>query len=487
MTKARALRATAATAALMLFVSTANATAADAGTGADDGIDIGHYSVNLTYRPDSDALSGVTTILGTATRALSGFDLHFLLDVSSVSVNNEPATVARNNGRLSITPKKPVGEGEDLVVVVRYRDNPDRHPGDIGDGWGWQRTPTGALAVESSAWWYPSAFDKADQATFDLVAVVPTGVEVVSNGALQYGGPLPVPGGDEWSWRGERPQPTAAALLAIGQYELKSTTAANGQPVTNAYSTDLGATNAPARASVERTPEIVDALSDWFGPYPFRAQGGLVDSSFYAVVSTATRPIYAGRAFEGGANASMVAHEIAHQWYANAVNSIDLQTSWLAEGFATYAEFLWAEREGLGTATELAQYYYDQHLANDRVWRQPPTNPDPDSNLAFPIYTRGALALQALRVKIGDEPFFRILRTWAAEQKPDTAATTAAFTELAERISGVDLDGLFHAWLYAPERPAAGPNGPVVAGRKAKPESYDVITANSERFASGHR
>ncbi|WP_328609411.1 M1 family metallopeptidase [Amycolatopsis sp. NBC_00345] len=470
--------------AVVLVASTTSATAAEAVPRADDGLDVSHYSVNLDYRPDSDTLAGVTTILGTATQALSRFELRFLLDVSSISVNNEPAAFTTKDGKLTVTPKKPVASGGDLIVVVRYHDNPGKHPGGDGQGWGWLRTPTGAVAVESAAWWYPSAVDEADQATLDLTAVVPTGVEVISNGALQYGGPVPAPRGDQWSWRGERPQPSASALLAIGQYDVKTGTAPDGQPVVTAYSTDLGALDAPARASVERTPEIVQALSEWFGPYPYRAEGGLVDSKFFNVVATATRPIYAGSYFQGGANASMVAHENAHQWYGNAVHPIDLTTTWLAEGFATYAEFLWSEREGLGTAAELAQYYYDQHPADDPVWRQPPTNPDPASNAAFPVYTRGALALQALRSKVGDPVFFRIMSDWAAEQKPDTAPTTAAFVELAERVSGLDLSGLFQAWLYAPERPGTGPDGPAVARLAAKPKSCDTITANGERLAS---
>nr|WP_198151725.1 M1 family aminopeptidase [Kibdelosporangium sp. MJ126-NF4] len=467
----------AATAAL-LFVPMTKATAEERGAPADDGLNLRHHAVNLNYRPESDTLAGVTTIVGTATRKLSSFDLNFLLTVTSVSVNNEPAAFTSRNGKLTITPKKPIAG--DLLVVVRYRDTPGKYPGGVGRGWGWKRTPTGALAVAAAPSWYPTAFDQGDKATLDVSIVVPTGLQAVSNGALQYGGPLPVPGGDQWSWRGEVAQSSGLSLLAIGQYDLRTSTGPDGKQVVTAYGKDLGALDAPARASVERTPEIVLALSNWFGPYPYAALGGVVDKAFFNVVATTTRPIYDGDYFQGGANASMVAHENAHQWYGNAVNPVD---QWLSEGFASYAEFLWSELEGLGTATELAQYYYDQFPAGHEAWAQPPANPDPESNLAFPIYTRGALALQALRTKVGDETFVRILRTWVTDQKTE-AATTAEFVEHAERVAGTGLTDVFQPWIYAAERPAVGPNGPAVARYAAKPKSYDTITGNRDRLAS---
>jgi aminopeptidase N len=476
--------------ALTLSSSTVSATAAPALVSlTDDGIDVTHHAVNLRYQPKPEILSGVTTILATATRTLSQFDLHFLLAVSSVSVNNEPAGFATKDGRLTVTTKTPVTDGTDLLIVVRYRDNPANYPRRDGHGWGWRRTPTGVVAAASSPWWYPSSFDPAERATFDASITVPQGLEAVVNGTLPYGGPIPVPGGDQWSWRGSTPQVTALALLAIGQYDLRTSTAPTGQQVVTAYSIDLGDLDAPARASVERTPEIVQSLSDWFGPYPYKAQGGVVDSAFVNVVATATRPIYAGSYFQGGANASMVAHENAHQWYGNAVNPISLNTQWMSEGFATYAEFLWSEHEGLGTAAELAQYYYDQFPADHPDWRQPPASPDPAGNSAFPIYTRGALALQALRTKVGDDTFFKIMRTWAGQQETGKAPSTADFIAHAERISGTDLGTLFQAWLFAAQRPAASPNEPATAQRTPtrKPTSYDQITANGHLLARKSR
>nr|AHE14829.1 aminopeptidase N domain protein [uncultured bacterium] len=101
--------------------------------------------------------------------------------------------------------------------------------------------------------------------------------------------------------------------------------------------------------------------------------------------------------------------------------------------------------------------------------------------MAFPVYTRGALALHALRTAVGDDTFFRIMRTWPDAQETDGAPTTADFVAHAERISGADLDALFQAWVFAGERPATGPNG--LAAAKAEPKSHQQITANSRLLA----
>jgi aminopeptidase N len=70
------------------------------------------------------------------------------------------------------------------------------------------------------------------------------------------------------------------------------------------------------------------------------------------------------------------------------------------------------------------------------------------------IYNRGAMTLQALREKVGDSVFFRILRHWAAQHRYGNV-TTAQFIALAERDSGMDLDHFFQVWLYQPEKPTS--------------------------------
>jgi aminopeptidase N len=81
-----------------------------------------------------------------------------------------------------------------------------------------------------------------------------------------------------------------------------------------------------------------------------------------------------------------------------------------------------------------------------------PTAPPPTDLFPLTAYTRGAMTLQALRLRVGDTTFWRILRTYAARYRYGNAGT-ADFITVAERVSGQDLSALFHTWLYSPAVP----------------------------------
>jgi aminopeptidase N len=411
---------------------------------------------------------------------LSRFNLDFLLHVDEVRVNNAPARFATDGGELVVTPKTPLAKGQDLTVVVRYRDNPE--PYRLYGGAGWQRTPTGALGVnepQSAPWWYPSNNHPKDKATFDVSIAVPPGVEALSNGVLT-GTQQVTPGLVRWNWRSVRPQAPYLTFLAVGQYEVRQATAPNGQVLITAYGDDLGDNGPAARASVERTPEVIETLERFFGPYPFEAQGGVVDSGLGFALENQTRPVYDGAFFRRGSNTSVVAHELAHQWFGDSVSVRDWREIWLNEGFASYAEYLWSDVQGEGTPAELAQYVYDSIPADDEFWQVLPGDPGAAEQFADAVYDRGALTLQALRTAVGDDAFFTILKRWPAAHEYGTA-TTEQFVTLAERVSGRQLDDLFTTWLYTPGKPAVGPNGATTTrAATAKPASFDTIALTHE-------
>jgi aminopeptidase N len=125
-------------------------------------------------------------------------------------------------------------------------------------------------------------------------------------------------------------------------------------------------------------------------------------------------------------------------------------------GFATYAEWLWGEREGLGTTQEIFDFFYDEIPADDPFWEVVIGDPGIPFLFHGAVYVRGAMTLQVLRNEVGDRDFFRILRAWAA-RKSGGNGTTRQFVALAERISGEQLDELFDTWLFTPGKPALGP------------------------------
>jgi aminopeptidase N len=236
----------------------------------------------------------------------------------------------------------------------------------------------------------------------------------------------------------------------IGQYRVDTSTH-DGKPMITAIPDSLPA-DGPAARSLARTGEIADFLATRFGPYPFDAYGGVVidDSRVTYALENQTRPVYGSTFFRGGPNSTVIAHELAHQWYGDSVALERWQDIWLNEGFATYAEWLWAEHEGKATV----QQSFDREYS-DFNWFEPPGNPGATKIFGPAVYQRGAMTLQALRKTIGDNAFFGLLKSWAVEHK-DGNATTDDFIAAAEKAAGgEDLGPLFQAWLFGTSRPPA--------------------------------
>ena len=433
------------------------------------GYDVAHYDLHLRYDPATDVLSGTATVEATATQDLSAFDLDLVgLEVREVTVDGEPASYSRAGQELTVTPELPLGEGRDFEVAVTYDGVPQTIQDELG-GAGFFHTDDGAVVAgqpHGAATWFPANDHPLDAASVDVSVAVPEGLEGVSNGELAD--TWTRDGWTTWEWRAREPMATYLVTLAVGEFDLREYEADGirfWDAVDPALATlDLDpSTEGPlvgelVDAALARQPEVLGFLSDTFGPYPFDTSGGIVDNTpdLGFALETQTRPVYSPVFFTDPVLAdTVVVHELAHQWYGDSVRLAAWRDIWLNEGFATYAEWLWLEREGLSTAQEQFQLAYDG--GPPEFWQVVVGDPGPALGQLFSgaVYYRGAMTLHALRQVVGDTTFSQILQEWAATRAGE-AVTTEEFVALAERLAGRDLDDLFQAWLYTPERPALG-------------------------------
>ncbi|MFC4496076.1 M1 family metallopeptidase [Streptomyces ovatisporus] len=476
-------------AALMMTVPASAAEPSPGAPGAGDayypaygngGYDVSHYDLRLKYQPKSDQLAGTATLLAESTQELSRFNLDFALDVSAVHVDGRKASFeVSGDHELEVTPARPVAEGEDFTVVVRYSGVPSEV--EVSGFTSWHRTPDGAVAAnepESAWWWYPSNDHPSDKATFDVSVAVPEGYQSLSNGRLVS--EKESAGWVRTDWRSNKPQATYLATLAVGKFDLTRSSTESGIPVVNAYSKSLGDEDGSARASVERTAEITDWLEGVFGTYPFDTVGGYVpDTGKSFALETQTMAFYGNERFKDGTDVSVVVHELAHQWYGDSVSLREWKDIWLNEGFASYASWLWSEEQGEGTAQELAEYAYSSYPADDEFWKVKPGDPGPENQFHGAVYERGAMALQALRNEIGDKDFFAVLKGWPSERSYGNARLKD-FVKYAEKVSGEPLGDLFDTWLHTASKPAKSALGGERGergGKPARPESWKEIKA----------
>ena len=473
----RTLALASATAALLPLLGAGVATAApDAGPGAgapgigdpyyptygNGGYDVQHYDLAVRYDPGTDRLSGRARIDLRTTQALRSFDMDLVgLTVRAVTVGGAPATwTRRGEHELVVTPATPLPRAAAVSVEVRYDGVPQSFTDSSGETYGFLPTKDGAVAIgepESAAQWFPVNDHPSDKATYRLALTVPRGLETISNGLDTR---RTVDG--NWAtttWEPRSPMAPYLAFFALGHFDVHRWRTAAGLPVIDAVDSGIqGPVRARIDASLARQGEILDAEASWFGPYPFETAGGVVDRDAvdYALENQ-TRPTYPEQAWENPkdptAGDSVVVHELAHQWFGDSVSLQRWSDIWLNEGFATYAEWLWSEREFGFTPQEQFDALYKTPTSSD-FWQVTPQDPGQKHLFDRPVYARGAMTLQALRSEVGDAVFFDVLRTWTSTRRNGNG-TTAQFIALAESKAGRPLDGLFRTWLSTPGKPKA--------------------------------
>jgi aminopeptidase N len=389
--------------------------------------------------------------------------------------------------------------------VVRYdgvpRTQVDLSVPDEPLPYGFIHTDDGAVVVsepEGSANWFPLNDHPTDKASFTFVVTVPAGLEAISNGRLL--GHRTHGRSTTWVWDAREPMAPYLATATIGQFDLRRHRTPDGLRMYDAVDPDLYAEHVDpqdptsptygqvADGSLARQGEILDFLARQFGPYPFSTGGGIVDDAddLFFALENQTRAIYPKSFFTDPVSGDfVVVHENAHQWYGDSVSLAEWKHMWLNEGFATYAEWLWSEREGLGTTQEVFDFFYGDIPAGDPFWDVVIGDPGIPFLFHEAVYVRGAMTLQVLRNEVGDRDFFRILRAWAARRAGGNG-TTAQFVALAERVSGEQLDGLFHTWLFTAGKPALDAVAATNATAAGAPDRTPPAAASLlERLSNG--
>jgi aminopeptidase N len=254
-----------------------------------------------------------------------------------------------------------------------------------------------------------------------------------------------------WVYELAEPMATYLATVQIGRYDVREQAA--DVPMLAAVPEDAGD---GFEAGFGRQPEMLTAFSELFGPYPFASYAVVVTADDLEIPLESQSLSTFGRHFlgDGWSNERLVAHELSHQWFGNSVTLREWRDIWLHEGFACYAEWLWSERSGSDSTDERARHHHARltDLDQDLVL----SDPGPELMFDDRVYKRGALTLHALRLTVGDDAFFDLLRGWVADHTGGSV-TTADFVAYAEQRTGAPLAALFRAWLDRPELPDLPP------------------------------
>lgn len=424
-------------------------------------IDVEAYDLNLNFDMEGKSISGTVSLSVNSlsdTLNLVYLNLFNNMKVSKVSImkidekNGTDASFTQENDYVIIS--LPATEKKDRAfkLEVSYSGTPKS----LGqDAFSFKEIYGSMVAYNLSepnyapAWW-PCKDLPEDKAVPSMHYRVPRGYTAVTNGILIDSVQNP-DGTTTFNWTSVYPISTYLVSVVAAKFTYAHDTYVSldgnkDMPVVYyAFPKD----SANARIDWSATPEMIRMLAKTFGEYPFidekygMAQFGWTQGSMEHQTLTSY-----GYLLVTGDNRydQVVIHELAHQWFGDAVTLLNWKNIWLNEGFATYSEALWEEYKGGKSAYLSYMKQIDYGYFSGTVYA-------PEGYIFSPtvyatVYQKGGWVLHMLRGVVGDEPFFKIMRTYFEKFKYKNAETKD-FQAVAEEIYGQSLDYFFDQWVYS--------------------------------------
>jgi aminopeptidase N len=381
------------------------------------------------------------------------------LNIESVQVDETPQPFDYDGEQLHIQMQTPTQAGKEIKIAIAYGvEKPQRGLYFIAPDQHYPNKPTQVWTQgedEDSRFWFP-CFDYPGQlATSEIRVRVPKPFIAISNGELIA---TEEAGNDKiYHWLQQQVHPTYLMTLAVGDFaEIRDEW--NGKPVT--YYVEKGYED-EARRSMGKTPQMIEFFSEKFGypyPYPKYAQVCVDDFIFGGMENTSTtlltdRCLLDERAaLDNQRTESLVAHELAHQWFGDLVVIKHWSHAWIKEGLASYSEVFWTEHEY--GADDAAYYLLGEarsYLAEDssRYRRPIVTHVYREAIELYDrhIYEKGACVYHMIRTELGDELFWKAIQTFVQDNAHNTVETVDLLRAI-EKATGRNLLFLFDQYVF---------------------------------------
>ncbi len=447
--------------------------------------DITYNRLELTVNPAQQFIAGIVTAYFVAKEDLNSivFDLADTMNVSQVLFNGNPLSFTHSGDELTIYFSNTIPETALEAVTIHYSGIPD----DPEDSFT-THTHNGAPALFTLSQpygakeWWPCKQDLNDKIdNIEVFIKAPATYTAVSNG-VQQSIELDGLGNKITHFKHNYPIPAYLVAIAVTNYQTFTQlagTAPNTFPIINYFYPENFST---ASTQVAVTLPIMDLFEEKFGTYPYadekygHAQFGWGGGMEHTTIS-----------FMGGFSRNLIAHELAHQWFGNKVTCGSWQDIWLNEGFATYlsgmvVEHLDGEDDFVFWKNNLIESITSQNGGSAYI----PASDTLSVNRVFSSrlsYNKGAMILNMLRFKLGDDVFFQAANNFLNDENlAFSYAKTPDLQYHFEQASGLDLDEFFNDWVYKQGFPTYTIQGQSIGSGQVEITIYQSQSHSSVSF-----
>jgi aminopeptidase N len=440
-----------------------------------------HYQVSITLNDQlSEIISASTQINILVLKPTRVIDLDFGdLTTDKVSLNSVAVQFTHQRGKLQINLPQRVNAGARLLVTVDYHGKPkdglvlspdkDGKPTAIGDNW-----------PDRVHHWIPTLDHPSAKATVTFNVTASTRNEVVANGSLDH---VETTGDGRRTWtytEGSR-IPPYCMIIGVGEFARVQPLAMKLIPLS--YYVPQSERDLAETGFSPTVPSLA-FFNQTIAQYPYEKLamivgatrfGGMENSSAIVFASNLlSRPGPSGMSKTYGiplGNVSVIAHEIAHQWFGDSVTESTWADLWLSEGFATYYAGLFLQRyEGEDAFRQYMKNAATQAFQFEKTKRTPIFDRDTETLMDLlnaNNYQKGSWVLHMLRLKLGDEIFFRGIRNYYRAHENRVASTEDLRIAL-EKTSRKDLRSFFARWVYDSGHPQYELSWEWLAGKNLK-------------------
>jgi aminopeptidase N len=428
-------------------------------------IDVKHIRLEIFVDYENRAIRGVCTTKAIAFNdGLTAIELDSKeLQIESVTIEGEGAAkFSLIEDKLRIELGKTYAKDQEFTVSIRYKGNPRRglyfiapdeaHPKKHPQVWTQGQD-------EDARYWFPCYDYPNQKATTEVIASVPKGWFALSNGSLlnrRDDGNQTI-----FHWKQEIPHVTYLVTLAAGEYSALEEKYGELQVVAYVPPGDEEA----GKRAFTLTKDMIALFESRTGqkyPYAKYAQIVVEDFIFGGMENTSATTLtdlalYDEATEQDHVADSLVAHELAHQWFGDLLTCRDWSHAWLNEGFATYCESLWEEhRRGTDEMHyylyETAQGYFSEDSGRYRRSIVSQRYEDPLDLFDRHLYEKGGLVLHMLRYVLGEEPFWRSIHQYVQTNAQQNVITRDLMKAI-EQVTGKNLEWFFDEWIFGAGHP----------------------------------